>query len=95
MTIKTGAMIAATVATMFTGFVGCGSDTEEQKQGLRCEGSNLCKGMGECKVAGKNECTGMNTCAGTGYTTTKTQAECDQKQTAAKAEAAKVAAAKK
>jgi len=94
MTIKTGAMIAATVATMFTGFVGCGNDTEEQKQGLRCQGGNLCKGMGECKAAGRNECTAMNSCAGMGYTTTQTQAECDQKQVAAKAEAAKIAAKK-
>lgn len=88
MNLKTGAMVAAAVAVMFTGFVGCGDETEEQQQGIKCEGGNLCKGMGECRGAdGKNACTGMNACAGMGYVTTETAAQCAQKMTAAMAQA--------
>ncbi len=78
MTFKSGAMIAATVATMLTGFAGCGDEkTTTTTQGIRCEGGNACAGMSECKAAGKNECQGMNACAGMGYITTETQAACD------------------
>jgi hypothetical protein len=78
MTFKNGAMIAATVATMLTGFAGCGGDeTSTMTQGIRCEGGNACAGMSECKAAGKNECQGMNDCKGMGYITTETQAACD------------------
>jgi hypothetical protein len=88
MMFKSGAMIAATVATMLTGFSGCGSDdTEQNQQGIKCEGGNLCSGMSECKAAGRNECQGMNKCAGMGYITTKTQAECDAKKAEAQKQA--------
>jgi hypothetical protein len=86
MTLKSGAMIAATVATMLTGFAGCGEEdkTSNVTEGLKCEGGNACKAMSECKAAGKNECQGMNACAGMGYITTETQAACDAARAAAK-----------
>jgi len=88
MTFKSGAMIAATVATMLTGFSGCGEDkTNTTIQGIRCEGGNACAGMSECKAVGKNECQGMNQCAGMGYITTETQAACDAARAAVNPEA--------
>jgi hypothetical protein len=87
MTFKSGAMIAATVASMLTGFAGCGEEkTIGTTQGIRCEGGNACAAMSECKAAGKNECQGMNACAGMGYITTETQAACDTARAAAKPE---------
>jgi hypothetical protein len=88
MTFKGGAMIAATVAGMLTGFSGCGSDDNEQtQQGIKCEGGNLYSAMSECKAAGKNECQAMNKCAAMGYITTQTQTECDSKKVAAQKQA--------
>ena len=87
MTFKSGTMIAATVATMLTGFAGCSDEkTTTTTQGIRCEGGNACAAMSECKAAGKNECQGMNSCAGMGYITTETQAACDAARAAAKPE---------
>ena len=87
MTFKSGAMIAATVASMLTGFTGCGDEkTSTTTQGIRCEGGNACAAMSECKAVGKNDCQGMNACAGMGYITTETQAACDAARAAAKPE---------
>jgi hypothetical protein len=92
MTLKSGAMIAAAVAAMLTGFSGCGEDpTTTTTQGIKCEGGNLCAGMSECKAAGKNECQGMNQCAGMGYVTTETQAACDAARAAAQEQAPQTA----
>lgn len=92
MTLKSGAMIAATVAAMLTGFVGCGDESSTTTtQGIKCEGGNQCAGMSECKAAGKNECQGMNECAGMGYITTETQAACDAARADVQAQAGSVA----
>jgi hypothetical protein len=87
MNIRTGGMIAVAVASLFTGFAGCGSDddVENKQQAFKCEGGNTCKAMSECKSAGANECQGMNACTGMGYITTKDAAECEAKKAAIKA----------
>lgn len=96
MSLATGMKIAATAATLLASLsVGCGNNDEAPKQTtqpLQCAGGNACKAMGECKgPMGQNACQGMNNCAAMGFVTAKDKADCDAKQTAAKAQAAKMA----
>ena len=52
---------------MLTGFIGCGDDTEEKKQPIKCQGINECKNMGDCAGADGTTCKAMNACKGMGF----------------------------
>jgi hypothetical protein len=69
-----GALIAATVATLFAGRViaaeqeGGGSEAKT----IHCVGANACKGQSACKGA-SNDCAGKNACKGKGFIKTTTE----------------------
>jgi hypothetical protein len=85
MTMK-GALIAASVAGLFTGAssLAFAADEKEGDQ-VMCSGINACKGQGACAGAG-HACAGKNGCKGHGLTKT-TKEDC-------KAKGGKVAKAK-
>lgn len=79
---KVGIGLAAAAAALFS-TAGLNTAFAAEQGKVKCENSTSCKGHGECKTA-NNECKGQNACKGTGYTYTKTDAECKAAQAAAK-----------
>jgi hypothetical protein len=65
MTIK-GAMIAASVAGLFSAGVAGIPVAKAGGEQVSCEGVNACKGKGGCKGA-NNACAGKNGCKGQGH----------------------------
>ena len=73
-----GALIAATVAGLFSG-AGALALAGPEKDGdkVMCSGINACKGHGACAGA-SNACAGKNACKGQGQTKT-TKQDCEAK----------------
>ena len=78
MNVKSGALIATAVASMLTGFSGCGAEPEKAEQPIRCQGINACQGLSDC-AGGDNSCKGMNECRGLGYKEVDSIKECTDK----------------
>jgi hypothetical protein len=78
MSIK-GAMIAASVAGLFTmGVAGVASAKSDKKgDDVMCSGVNACKGQSACK-GGDNACKGKNGCKGQGNMK-MSKADCEAK----------------
>jgi hypothetical protein len=61
-----GALIAASVAGLFTTGAPLIASADKAASDVKCEGINSCKGKGACSQA-KHECAGMNACKGQGW----------------------------
>jgi uncharacterized membrane protein len=75
-----GAVIAATVATMFIA-KGTFAQAEAGKAHgakVKCEGVNQCKGQGACGGVG-HDCAGKNSCKGKGWIEMSSAEECKAK----------------
>jgi hypothetical protein len=76
MTIK-GALVAATVAGLFSASASLAKAADEKEGEVLCSGINACKGQGACASKGHG-CAGKNGCKGEGLSKT-TKAECKAK----------------
>lgn len=68
MTMK-GALIAASVAGLFSSAVPLVASADKTGDQVKCEGGNACKGKGACASA-SNSCAGQNGCKGKGWINT-------------------------
>lgn len=69
--LKSGALIAATVASMAMSASAFAADMNiSADDTVHCVGINSCKGQSDCKTA-ENACKGQNTCKGHGFLATK------------------------
>ena len=64
MTAK-GALIAASVAGLFSSAIPLIASADATADQVACEGVNACKGKGACSGAG-HDCAGKNACKGKG-----------------------------
>jgi uncharacterized membrane protein len=78
MTNVKGALVAATVASLFAAAAPLASAETPAQGKVHCEGINSCKGKGACKSA-TNDCKGKNGCKGKGFVVTETEKECRDK----------------
>jgi hypothetical protein len=74
-----GARIAVAAAALLGNLAGCGDDTEEQQQAVKCQGINECKNMGDCAGTDGSTCKAMNACKGMGFKEVPTEAACTSK----------------
>lgn len=63
-TRKSGASIAAAVATLIVALAAAGATSHADDAKGRCIGANACKGQSACST---NGCSGQNACKGQGY----------------------------
>jgi len=75
-TVKTGAAVAATIATMFAAGALVAPTVAHAGEGVKCVGSNSCKGSSECATA-TSSCKGQNSCKGHGWEYKKSAEECE------------------
>src|SRR5476649_293793 len=69
--LKSGALIAATVASMaMSASAFAGTTTISADDTVHCAGINSCKGTSDCATA-ENACKGQNSCKGHGFLATK------------------------
>ena len=69
--LKSGALIAATVAALaMSGSAFAATTTLSADDAVHCAGINSCKGTSDCATA-ENACKGQNTCKGHGFVATK------------------------
>lgn len=70
-TIKSGALIAATVAAMAMSATAFAAPaTLSADDTVHCAGVNSCKGTSDCATA-ENQCKGQNVCKGHGFVKAK------------------------
>jgi hypothetical protein len=75
MTIRSGAAIAATAATLLISGAALSATQQFADDGIgHCNHANACKGQSACKSA-SNACKGQNSCKGQGFLE-MTKAEC-------------------
>ena len=75
MTLRSGAAIAATAATLLIAGVAHSATQQIAEDAIgHCNGANACKGQSACKSA-SNACKGQNSCKGKGFLE-MTKSEC-------------------
>jgi len=74
--IKSGAAVAAAVATMFAAGAMVVPSVAHAGEMVKCVGSNSCKGTSECATA-TSQCKGQNSCKGQGWEHKKSAEECE------------------
>lgn len=74
--VKAGAAVAATIATMFAAGAMVMPSVAHAGEGVKCMGVNSCKGTSECATA-TSQCKGQNGCKGQGWEYKKSAEECE------------------